>query len=151
MQHWPDTVGAQHGSRGNYLKTVRLSGTDLHFSRFIFGTASLFNVGTRRRRVALLHAAVHHGFTHFDTVPYYGFGQDYGFGQAERDLADLCRAEPTVTVTSKEVRGHHIPRQELDQMGAHGCRKVAGRVFSSITRPTIEFELRRARGSLEAR
>jgi len=143
MQHWPDTVGAQHGSRGNYLKTVRLSGTDLHFSRFIFGTASLFNVGTRRRRVALLHAAVHHGFTHFDTVPY------YGFGQAERDLADLCRAEPTVTVTSKV--GIYSPGGEQQAYGSTLIRKVAGRVFSSITRPTIEFELRRARGSLEAR
>jgi len=125
------------------LKTVRLSGTDLHFSRFIFGTASLFNVGTRRRRVALLHAAVHHGFTHFDTVPY------YGFGQAERDLADLCRAEPTVTVTSKV--GIYSPGGEQQAYGSTLIRKVAGRVFSSITRPTIEFELRRARGSLEAR
>lgn len=125
------------------MKTVRLSGTDLHFSRFIFGTASLFNVGTRRRRVALLHAAVHHGFTHFDTVPY------YGFGQAERDLADLCRAEPTVTVTSKV--GIYSPGGEQQAYGSTLIRKVAGRVFSSITRPTIEFELRRARGSLEAR
>jgi len=121
---------------------VRLSGTDLRCSRFIFGTASLFNVGTKRRRVALLHAAVHHGFTHFDTAPY------YGFGQAERDLADLCRANSTITLTSKV--GLYSPGGEQQAYSSILARKAVGRVFSSMTRPTVNFELQRARESLEA-
>jgi len=124
------------------VNTVRIAGTDLRCSRFIFGTASLFNVGTRRRRLALLHAAVHQGFTHFDTAPY------YGFGQAERDLAEVCRAHPTITVTSKV--GIYAPGGEHQSYGSILVRKAAGRVFSAIARPSRDYELRSARESLEA-
>jgi aryl-alcohol dehydrogenase-like predicted oxidoreductase len=117
-------------------------GTDLRCSRFIFGTAGLFNVGTRRRRLALLHAAVHHGFTHFDTAPY------YGFGQAERDLADVCRAHPAITVTSKV--GIYSPGGEQQSYGSILLRKAAGRVVASVARPSRDLDLRRARESLEA-
>jgi D-threo-aldose 1-dehydrogenase len=124
------------------LNTVHLPGTDVRCSRFIFGTASLFNAGTKRRRVDLLSAAVNYGFSHFDAAPY------YGFGQAERDLAEVCRAHPAVSVTSKV--GIYSPGGEQQAYVSVFMRKALGRVLPGIARPTIDFDLRSARASLEA-
>jgi len=77
------------------MQKITLPGTGLALSKFIFGTASLFNAGGAARRRALLEAATEGGFSHFDTAPY------YGFGMVERDLAPDLRAYPELTVTTK--------------------------------------------------
>jgi len=51
-----------------------LPGTGLSVSRLSFGTATLHHHPTTAKRQAFLAAALDHGFTHFDTSPYYGFG-----------------------------------------------------------------------------
>lgn len=124
------------------MPSVMLPSTRLHCSRLVFGTASLFNVGGRTKRLALLAAAVDAGFTHFDTAPY------YGFGWAERDLGELRRTRPNFTVTTKV--GIHSPGGENASHMAVFMRKAAGRLFPAISRPEVDFTLSRAQRALEA-
>jgi D-threo-aldose 1-dehydrogenase len=123
------------------LHKLVIPGTTLETSRFIFGTSSLFQSGTTRARRRLLDAAVHHGFEHFDTAPY------YGFGIAERDLAPVLKANPTVKVTTKV--GIYPPGDGDGAAASVLLRKMGGKLFPSLARPHKSFELRRAKLSLE--
>lgn len=123
------------------MKYSILENTDLRVSRFIFGTASLFNVGGPGKRRALLEAAVEAGFSHFDTAPY------YGFGLAERDLAPVLKAHPEVTFTTKV--GIYSPGGENQSDAAVFLRKAIGRFIRPVSRPEIDFSLARARQALE--
>lgn len=116
--------------------------TKIPVSRFIFGTSSLFAVGGTSARIALLEAAADAGFTHFDTAPY------YGFGWAERDLGEVLRRRPDLTVTTKV--GIYSPGGENVSRAMVFLRKAAGRVIPAISKPTIDFSLARARTMLEA-
>jgi aryl-alcohol dehydrogenase-like predicted oxidoreductase len=123
------------------VQQIILPGTDLTLSRFVFGTASLFNVGPRKKRLRLLDAAKDHGFTHFDTAPY------YGFGMAERDLQPLLAAHPDVTFTTKV--GIYSPGGESQPGLAVLLRKAGGRLLPALSRPTIDWSILHARKSLE--
>src|SRR6516225_11112572 len=109
------------------MNQIKLPGTEMFVSRFSFGTAGLFNVGRANARANLLAAAYDHGFTHFDTAPY------YGFGVAERDLRPLLRAHPEVTVATKV--GIYSPGGEAQPGAAVLLRKAAGKVLPSLSRP----------------
>lgn len=124
------------------LPLVRLPGTQLSVSRFIFGTAALFNVGRQAKRVELLEAAVHAGFSHFDTAPY------YGFGWAERDLGELLQRHPQLTITSKV--GIYSPGGEESSYAMVLLRKAAGRFTPVLSRPSIDFSVARAQSMLNA-
>lgn len=123
------------------MERIALPGTGLTLSRFIFGTASLFNAGAASARQALLSAAADHGFSHFDTAPY------YGFGMAERDLAPVLRAHPAATVTTKV--GIYSPGGEMQPAAAIFLRKLAGKALPALARPTIDWSVKRAQGALE--
>lgn len=123
------------------MKSVLLENTDISVSRFIFGTGSLFNVGTARKRQDVLEAAVDAGFTHFDTAPY------YGFGVAERDLAPVLKHNPHVTFTTKV--GIYSPGGEAQPEAAVFLRKAIGRFLRPVSRPEIDFSLKRAQLALE--
>lgn len=127
---------------GLAMQRVRLPGTALETSRFIFGTASLFNVGDQARRVRLLEAAVESGFTHFDTAPY------YGFGMSERDLSGVLARHRHVTVTTKV--GIYSPGGECQGRAAVFLRKAIGRALPRMSRPTIDWSVERARKMLDA-
>lgn len=124
------------------MKKVTLPGTDISCSRFIFGTAGLFNVGSAKARRDLLEAAVEAGFSHFDTAPY------YGFGWAERDLAPILRADPTITVTTKV--GIYSPGGENNPAPVVFAIKAAGRAIKALSTPTVDFSVNRAQHSLDA-
>jgi D-threo-aldose 1-dehydrogenase len=124
------------------VRQVTLPGTDMSVSRFSFGTASLFNVGSAKRRADLLAAAYDHGFTHFDTAPY------YGFGTAERDLRPLLTAHPDITIATKV--GIYSPGGEAQPTAAVFLRKAAGRIVPALSRPTIDWSVARARNALTA-
>jgi D-threo-aldose 1-dehydrogenase len=124
------------------MQQIILPGTDLRVPRFLFGTDRLFNAGTRAQRLRLLEAAIAHGLTHFDTAPY------YGYGIAERDLARVLRRHPHVTVTTKV--GIYSPGGEAQAAGAVFLRKAGRRLIPSLSRPTTDWNLVRARRSLES-
>lgn len=125
------------------MRTIKLASSDLKVSRFIFGTASLFNVNIAKpkERQKLLAAAVDAGFTHFDTAP------SYGFGWAERDLAPILKAHPNVSFTSKV--GIYSPGGENQGNLSVFLRKASGRVIPAISKFTIDFSLSRAKDALE--
>ena len=125
------------------MRTIKLPSSDLKVSRFIFGTASLFNVNVAKpkERQKLLAAAVDAGFTHFDTAP------SYGFGLAERDLAPILKAHPNVSFTSKV--GIYSPGGEEQGNLSVFLRKASGRCIPAISRFTIDFSLSRAKDALE--
>lgn len=125
------------------MRRIELPSSDLKVSRFIFGTASLFNVNVARpkERQNLLAAAVAAGFTHFDTAP------SYGFGLAERDLAPILKAHPNVSFTSKV--GIYSPGGEEQGNMSVFLRKASGRIIPAISRFTIDFSLSRAKNALE--
>lgn len=125
----------------NFLERLSLPGTDLKVPRFIFGTAGLFNAGSRTERVRLLDAAFDHGLTHFDTAPY------YGFGMAERDLATSLARRPNARVTTKV--GLYSPGGEEQAAAAILLRKVAGRILPFLSRPSHDWSVARAKQSLE--
>ena len=124
------------------MRTIELQLCDLKVSRFIFGTASLFNVGRPKERQNFLEAAVDAGFTHFDTAPY------YGFGLAERDLAPILKAHPEISFTSKV--GIYSPGGEEQGNISAFLRKASGRILPAISRPTIDFSVSRAKYALDA-
>lgn len=123
------------------MKTIVLKGTDLTVSRFIFGTAALFNIRRAVERQNLLEAVVDAGFTHFDTAPY------YGFGIAECALAPVLRAHPQLTVTTKV--GIYSAGGESQSSTSVFLRKAFGRVIRPLSRPTIDFSLKKAKEALE--
>lgn len=123
------------------MRKIALADTDLQVSRFIFGTAGLFNAGGPRRRLELLESAFDQGITHFDTAPY------YGFGNAERAMKPFLARHPEATVTTKV--GIYSPGGERQPDGLVFLRKAAGRVVPAISRPTIDWTLSRARVALE--
>lgn len=123
------------------MQQITLPGTDLAVSRFIFGTAGLFNAGPAAARQRLLEAAVEAGFTHFDTAPY------YGFGVAERELGLLLRRHPRLGVTTKV--GLYSPGGDDQRDYSVFVRKALGRVLRPLSRPTVDFSVARARHALE--
>ena len=121
------------------MRKVALADTDLQVSRFIFGTAGLFNAGGLKRRLELLESAFDQGVTHFDTAPY------YGFGAAERAMKPFLARHPEATVTTKV--GIYSPGGERQPDGLVFLRKAAGRVIPAISRPTIDWSLTMRMGS----
>lgn len=123
------------------MRLVDLKLCDLKVSRLIFGTASLFTVGTPKERKNLLFTAIDLGFTHFDTAPY------YGFGLSERDLAPVLKSHPNVSFTTKV--GIYSPGGENQGNFSVLFRKVIGRIVPKITQPTIDFSVSRAKRTLD--
>lgn len=124
------------------MKQVILPDTDLRLSRFSFGTASLFKVGSQKARQYILSAACDNGFTHFDTAPY------YGFGIAEKDLRHVLSSHPNISVATKV--GIYSPGGESQSAYSVFFRKTAGKIFSSLSKPTIDWSIARAKDSLSA-
>jgi aryl-alcohol dehydrogenase-like predicted oxidoreductase len=122
------------------MRQTVLPGADLSVSRFAFGTASLFNVGTAKQRADLLAAAYDNGFTHFDTAPY------YGFGLAERDLRALLKTRRDVTVATKV--GLYSPGGEAQPAPIVFARKAAGKILPALSRPSVDWSVARARAAL---
>jgi aryl-alcohol dehydrogenase-like predicted oxidoreductase len=122
------------------MQQILLPGTNLKISRFSFGTGGLFNVGTSRERGRLLAAACDHGFTHFDTAPY------YGFGIAERDLCSILTTRPQTTVATKV--GIYSPGGEAQSERMVFWRKAAGKLIPALSRPTINWSIEWAKKAL---
>jgi aryl-alcohol dehydrogenase-like predicted oxidoreductase len=122
------------------MREVMLPGTGLKVSRFIFGTGSLHHLGRDTNAERLLDAAADHGFSHFDTAPY------YGLGLGETLLGRLLRRRPHCTATTKVGL---YPRLDGGTRLAMLAGKSAGRLIPPLSRPHADWSVRRAKVSLE--
>lgn len=123
------------------MRRVTLPGTVINVSRLSFGTASLHHLLTGRQRQELLAAAFDHGFTHFDTAPY------YGFGIAEQELGRFLKGRRgKVTIATKV--GLYPPGGLYTNTSSVRIRKVAGKVFPVFSRPVVDWSIAAASKSL---
>lgn len=122
------------------MRQVLLPGTELHVSRFVFGTASLHHLGPLQAQVAHLEAAAAVGFTHFDTAPL------YGYGGAERALGSVFGSDPRVTFTTKV--GLYPPGGSDQGRAAMMVRKAGGKLWPRLSRAIADLSVERARRSL---
>lgn len=125
------------------MRHVTLQGTGINVSRLSFGTASLHHLPTSHERQDLLAAAFDHGFTHFDTAPY------YGFGIAEQELGQFLRdRRGGITITTKV--GLYPPGGLHPNTVSVWIRKAAGKMLSVVSRPMIDWSIAAAEQSLDS-
>ena len=78
------------------MNHLRIFSTSTPTTRLGYGTTSLMAVQSGQERLKLLECAYEVGIRHFDTAPY------YGYGEAERILAEFLRGKrDQVTITTK--------------------------------------------------
>jgi aryl-alcohol dehydrogenase-like predicted oxidoreductase len=124
------------------MQDLVLEHTDLRISRLAFGTASLHHLYQDKKRQRVLETALSCGITHFDTSPY------YGFGLAERDLGRLMRGRRnSITIATKV--GLYPRGGAAGGATAVWARKVAGKIFSRLSFPRVDWALSSARNSLD--
>ena len=123
------------------MKKIIIPKTNLILSKFIFGTGRIVNVYSKKKRQDILEKAVDVGFTHFDTAPY------YGFGNSEKDLKEILRKNTNLTVTTKV--GLYSPGGSNQSMLEVFLRKSIGKIYSNLSKPIINFSIKWAKHSLE--
>ena len=111
------------------------------FPALAFGTASLHRVGGSAALTDLLLTAVDDGFSHFDTSPY------YAFGQSEVVLGSIAAVRPEITVTTKV--GLYPPGNRVSGRYLTLTRKLAGKALPFLSRPLVDFTIATADLSLE--
>lgn len=123
------------------MKRLCIPGTELTVSRLSFGTASLHHLRTSFKRQRLLESAYEHGFTHFDTSPY------YGFGLCEWELGRFLKAaHRTATVASKF--GLYPPGSLSHSTASVWMRKGLGKLLPALSAPHTDWSLAEAQKSL---
>ena len=123
------------------MKKIIIPNTNLECSKFIFGTGSLLNILSKKKRLNLLDSAVDKNFSHFDTSPY------YGFGLAENNLGEILKKKPDLTITTKV--GLYPPGNSNQSFFQMMARKSLGKFFSFLNKPNIDFSIKNANKSLE--
>lgn len=124
------------------MRRVTLAGTDIKVSRLSFGTGSLHHLPFGRWRQNLLSAAHDHGFTHFDTAPY------YGFGLAEEELGRFIRGRQGRVTTATKF-GIYPPGGINPSLLSVLGRKAAGKLIPSYSCPRIDWSFDTATKSLD--
>ena len=124
------------------MKLIKIPYTNFKTSKFIFGTGRVVNIYSKSKRLNLINAAINSGFTHFDTAPY------YGFGNSERDLGIILKNKHNITISSKV--GLHYPGKENQSMNEVFFRKIFGKLFTNFSKPVVDFTIYMAEKSLHA-
>ncbi len=124
------------------MHRVNLQGIDIKISRLSFGTGSLHHILTSQRRQRLLAAALYHGFSHFDTSPY------YGFGMAEEELGKFMRSHRNSVTTTTKV-GLYPPRDLRPTSVCIWTTKLLGKIMPTLSRPTVDWSIAAAARSLD--
>jgi D-threo-aldose 1-dehydrogenase len=116
-----------------------------------YGTTSLMNVSSQEERLSLLECAFNSGIRHFDTAPY------YGYGEAERVLGGFLRGKrDQVSITTKfgiqppsVVRNPFVNQLARKILGvAPSLRSMLSKKAQSLSK-TGAFSADAARKSLE--
>ena len=123
------------------MEQITLTNTQLAVSRLSFGTSRLHHLRTSCCRQQLLHESVAHGFTHFDTSPY------YGDGIAEHELGRfLATSNQNITVATKVGMYPSRPRTHL--AANVWARKLIGKFVPNMSKARVNWSVRYARQSL---
>jgi hypothetical protein len=101
------------------MNLLKIFPTSTPTSRLGYGTTSLMAVQSTQERLQLLECAYHAGIRHYDTAPY------YGYGEAERALGEFLRKKrDQVTVTTKF--GIQPPAMVRNRLVNQLARKILG-------------------------
>jgi hypothetical protein len=120
-------------------------------SRLGYGTTSLMAVDGGRERLHLLECAFDSGIRHFDTAPY------YGYGEAERVLGEfLFEKRDQVTVTTKfGIQPPSLARNRFVNQMARKILRLAPSLRARLSKKAqslskrVVFSAEAARSSLE--
>lgn len=123
------------------MEKIIIPNTNFQCSKFIFGTGSLLNILSKKKRLKLLNSAVDKNFSHFDTSPY------YGFGQAETNLREILKKNQNLTITTKV--GLYPPGRSNQSLLEMIFRKSFGKFLPFLAKPNIDFTIKKANKSLE--
>ena len=123
------------------MKKIIIPNTNFECSKFIFGTGSLLNILSKKKRLKLLNSVVDKNFSHFDTSPY------YGFGLAETNLGEILKNNHNLTVTTKV--GLYPPGNSNQGHFQMITRKSFGKFFPFLSKPNVDFTIKNANKSLE--
>ena len=123
------------------MQKIIVPNTNFKCSKFIFGTGSLLNILSKKKRLSLLNKAIELGFSHFDTSPY------YGFGIAESNIGEVLKNNNDVTITSKVCL--YPPKKFNHNFIEMFTRKALGKIIPNLTKPVIDFKVKTANKSVE--
>lgn len=124
------------------METTVVANTDIRVSRLAFGTASLHHVFSFAQRQKLLEAAASAGITHLDTSPY------YGYGLAESDVGAFLSGQRAAFTVAAKVGLY--PWGAADGHAASvWARKALGKVLPPVSLPVVNWQVNRARASLQ--
>ena len=119
-----------------------LPATNLKVSRLSFGTADLHHLPSSKSRQELLTAAIDHGFSHFDTAPY------YGFGLSEREIGRALQSQSSEISVASKV-GLYPPGGMASNISTVWMRKLGGKLWPGISKPIVDWSIAKATKSLE--
>jgi hypothetical protein len=101
------------------MNLLKIFPTSTPTSRLGYGTTSLMAVQSTQERLQLLECAYDAGIRHYDTAPY------YGYGEAERALGEFLRKKrDQVTITTKF--GIQPPAMVRNRLVNQLARKILG-------------------------
>lgn len=124
------------------MKQIVIENSGIQVSRLAFGTASLHHIFNATDRQRLLHVAADSGITHFDTSPY------YGYGLAESDLGKFLRGRRSQFTVATKV-GLYPWGLTSNHVASVWARKALGKLASRISAPVVNWDVDRARVSLQ--
>jgi len=124
------------------MDIIELRDTHLSVSRLSFGTARLHHVRSTRDRQKLLATAYDHGFTHFDTSPYYGYGLN------EAALGKFISQRGADATVATKI-GLYSPLGSARNIAQIYFKKGLGKLLPRLSKPTIDLSLSRAEKSLD--
>lgn len=119
-----------------------LSGTSLVVSRLSFGTARIHHLVLSRDRRRLLASALEHGFTHFDTSPY------YGYGIAESELGHVLSGTRQAATVATKV-GIYPPAARKKVGALVWLEKGLTRLVRGMPSAVVDWSIDRASKSLD--
>ena len=116
--------------------------TEKKISQIIYGTGSIHRIFSIKQRIKILKLALELGISHFDTSPY------YGYGVAEKTLGELRKSNKNFTISTKIGLYPSIFNGQgtiLEMLS----RKFIGRIYPEFTLPYINWNIKKAKISLD--
>lgn len=123
------------------MERVAIENTDIRASRLSLGTASLHHIFSARQRQRMLESAASLGISHFDTSPY------YGYGLSESDLGSFMQGRRHALTVATKVGLYPCGMEQ--HAGGVWVRKMLGKLYPRWSAPEVDWNVERARDSLE--